>query len=200
VSNREGADDDQADPVPTWPVADIAAAWHRELPGVRTDSIEIITPLWRIGKLLADDRRRTLAGLGIDPSTLDLLAVIRRAGPPYELTTREITRRTLVTAGAVSQRVARAEQAGLVQRARSAASRRAIAVRLTPAGHARIEATVRQLLEHEADLIAALTPGERGTLAGVLSRLLGSLSVPDSGGDDGPGLVLDGGEVLGPAE
>jgi DNA-binding MarR family transcriptional regulator len=197
VSNRAG-DDDEA--VPAWPVADMAAAWHRELPGVRTDSIEIITPLWRIGKLLADDRRRTLARLGIDPSTLDLLAVIRRAGPPYELTTREITRRTLVTAGAVSQRVARAEQAGLVERAPSSLSRRAIAVRLTRAGHARIEATVRQLLEHEADLIAGLTDAERDTLAGVLGKLLGSLSAPDRGGDDGPGLLLDGGEMLGPAE
>jgi DNA-binding MarR family transcriptional regulator len=204
VSNRDG-DEDAAGPVPTWPVADMAAAWHRELPGVRTDSIEIITPLWRIGKLLADDRRRTLARLGIDPSTLDLLAVIRRAGPPYELTTREITRRTLVTAGAVSQRVARAEQAGLVERAPSSASRRAIAVRLTPAGHARIEATVRQLLEHEADLIATLTAAERGTLASVLGKLLGSLSAPDgsapdSSRDDGPGLLLDGGEMLRPAE
>ncbi|HVT66284.1 MAG TPA: helix-turn-helix domain-containing protein, partial [Trebonia sp.] len=96
------------------PAADIAAAWRRELPGVRADSIEIITPVWRIAKLLADDRRRTLAALGIDPSTLDLLSVIRRAGPPYELTTREITRRSLITAGGVSQRVARAERAGLV--------------------------------------------------------------------------------------
>jgi DNA-binding MarR family transcriptional regulator len=200
VSNRDGAADDPAEPIPTWPVADIAAAWHRELPGVRTDSIEIITPLWRIAKILADDRRRTLSRLGIDPSTLDLLSVIRRAGPPYELTTREITRRTLVTAGAISQRVARAEQSGLVERAPSSASRRAIAVRLTPAGHARIEAAVRQLLEHEADLIATLTATERATLVGVLGKLLGSLSIPDSGGDDRPGLLLDGGQMLGPAE
>src|SRR5690348_11098848 len=145
-----------------WPAADIAAAWQRELPGVRTESIEIITPLWRIAKLLADDRRRTLAELGIDPSTLDLLSVIRRSGPPYELTTREITRRTLVTAGAVSQRVARAEQAGLVERSPSPASRRAVAVRLTDAGHRLIESTVRRLLDHEAALVGGLAPGERG--------------------------------------
>jgi DNA-binding MarR family transcriptional regulator len=163
-------------PVPTWPAADIAAAWHRELPGVPTDSIEIITPLWRIAKLLADDRRRTLVRLGIDPATLDLLSVIRRAGPPYELTTREITRRTLVTAGAVSQRVARAERAGLVERAPSSASRRAVAVRLTPAGHARIEAAVRELLEHEAGLVAALTAPERATLADALGQLLRDLT------------------------
>jgi len=138
---------------------------------VRTGSIEVITPVWRIAKVLADDRRRTLAGLGVDPSTLDLLSVLRRAGPPYELTNREISRRTLVTAGAVSQRVARAEQAGLVVREPSSRSRRAVSVRLTGAGHARVEATVFQLLEHEAGLISALTDAERTVLTGLLIKL-----------------------------
>ncbi|MEQ0559669.1 MarR family transcriptional regulator [Amycolatopsis sp. NEAU-NG30] len=161
-----------------WPAADIAESWQRELPGVRTESIEIITPVWRIAKLLADDRRRTLAALGIDASTLDLLSVIRRSGPPYELTTREITRRTLVTAGAVSQRIARAEQAGLVERSPSSASRRAVGVRLTEEGHRLIESTVRQLLEHEAELVAGLTPAERGALTGLLAKLEDTLTGP----------------------
>jgi DNA-binding MarR family transcriptional regulator len=171
-----GAGDYAGGPVTRWPAADIAAAWRRELPGVLTESIEIITPLWRVAKLLGDDRRRTLAALGVDASTLDLLSVIRRSGPPYELTTREIARRTLVTAGAVSQRVARAERAGLVTRAASPGSRRAVAVRLTPAGHELIEATVSRLLAHEAQLIAALTPAERAALAGSLAKLERSLT------------------------
>ncbi|MET7395003.1 MarR family winged helix-turn-helix transcriptional regulator [Dactylosporangium sp. NPDC005572] len=172
------ADDYPMGPPSTWPAADIAAAWERELPGVPTGSIEVVTPVWRIAKVLADDRRRTLTRLGVDPSTLDLLSVIRRSGPPYELTTREITGRTLITAGAVSQRVARAEQAGLVERAPSTASRRAVAVRLTPAGHRLIEATVRELLGHEDDLIAALTDAERAALVGLLAKLERTLVPP----------------------
>ena len=176
ASTHPEAGDYPGEAAARWPAAEIAAAWRRELPGARTESIEVITPVWRIAKVLADDRRRTLAALGVDPSTLDLLSVIRRAGPPYELTTREIARRTLVTPGAVSQRVARAELSGLVQRASSSASRRAVAVRLTEAGHALIEATVRQLLEHEADLIGALTAGERAALTGFLAKLERALS------------------------
>lgn len=92
--------------------ADIAAAWRRELPDVPTGSIEVITPLWQAAKRLADDRRRTLARMGVEPATLDLLSTLRRAGPPYELTSRELTERSMVTAGAISQRLARAEDAG----------------------------------------------------------------------------------------
>jgi DNA-binding MarR family transcriptional regulator len=176
VSTQDGAGEYPPDSVPRWSAAGIAAAWQRELPGVRTESIEIITPLWRIAKVLADDRRRTLARLGIDPSTLDLLSVIRRSGPPYELTTREITRRTLVTAGAISQRIARAEQAGLVCRSPSAASRRAVGVRLTESGHALIESTIRQLLEHEATLIDTLPQADRTILTALLATLERSLT------------------------
>ncbi|MFI9389003.1 MarR family winged helix-turn-helix transcriptional regulator [Kutzneria sp. NPDC052558] len=164
------------DPPSSWPVSDIVDSWNRELPGARTDSIAVITPLWRTAKALADDRRHTLADLGLDSSTLDLLSVIRRAGPPYELTTREITRRTLVTAGAISQRIARAEDAGLVERSPSTASRRAVAVRLTDAGHRLIEATVRRLLEHESRLVASLTETERTVLADCLAKINAALA------------------------
>lgn len=175
MSNSSSADAYPLGPPARWPASDIAASWRRELPGVRAEAVEIITPLWRIAKILADDRRRTLASLRIDGATLDLLSVIRRAGPPYELTTREIARRTLITPGAVSQRVARAEESGLVKRQPSPASRRAVAVRLTDSGHALIDATVRPLLDHETDLVGALTDDERRALTAVLSKLEQSL-------------------------
>ncbi|WP_280399098.1 MarR family winged helix-turn-helix transcriptional regulator, partial [Nocardia carnea] len=96
--------------------AEIAAAWERELPGARTESIHLFTPLWRVAKLLTEERQRTLRRLGVDDATLDLLSTLRRSGPPYRLTTRQIAARSLVTAGAISQRLARAEAAGLITR------------------------------------------------------------------------------------
>jgi DNA-binding MarR family transcriptional regulator len=155
-----------------YPAAEIARAWQRERPGTPTDSIEIVTPLWRLAKLFADDRRRLLADLGIDPATLDLLSVLRRAGAPYELSTREISRRTLVTAGAISQRVARAEESGLVSRRTAGDGTRAVVVTLTPTGHDLIERTVDQVLTREAELVASLSPAGRAQLAGQLQELL----------------------------
>lgn len=159
----------------------IAAAWERELPGVPVSSIGVITPLWRIAKALADDRRRTLHRIGIDPATLDLLSTLRRAGAPWSLTTRELAAQTLVTAGAISQRVARAEREGLVARSSSDAGRRAVAVTLTDAGHELVERSVRELLTHEDGLIAGLSGEDRRALAGLLGRLAAVLdNGPDS--------------------
>lgn len=155
-----------------YPAAAIAEAWQRERPGTPTDSIGIVTPLWRLAKLFADDRRRLLTELGIDSATLDLLSVLRRAGTPYELNTRQLAERTLVTAGAISQRVGRAEQAGLVERRTETDGSRAVIVSLTKSGHALIERTVDQVLTRESELVSSLTATERDLLAGKLQSLL----------------------------
>lgn len=66
-------------------VDDIQRAWLRERPGTPVASIGVITRIWRIGKLLDDDRRRTMLALGMDAATRDLLSTLRRSGPPYRL-------------------------------------------------------------------------------------------------------------------
>ncbi|NYF39645.1 MarR family winged helix-turn-helix transcriptional regulator [Streptosporangium sandarakinum] len=156
---------------PTHSPSEIAAAWQRERPGTPTGSIEIVTPIWRLAKLFSDDRVRVLRAAGIDAATLDLLSVIRRSGPPYALSTRELTRRTLVTAGAISQRVARAEREGLVRRAPGTTGRRTVMVSLTDEGHSLIERSVDAVLGREAMLVSGLSDSERDLLAGLLEKL-----------------------------
>jgi DNA-binding MarR family transcriptional regulator len=159
-------------PVPAHSAAGIAAAWRRERPGTPTESIEIVTPIWWLAKLFADDRNRVLRAAEIDAATLDLLSVIRRSGPPYTLSTREIARRTLVTAGAISQRVARAERDGLVQRTPGTTGRRTVLVSLTAEGHALIERSVDAVLGREATLVGCLSERERTSLIALLDKLM----------------------------
>ncbi|MDN0194023.1 MarR family transcriptional regulator [Streptomyces sp. S.PNR 29] len=156
----------------TYPVQDIAAAWERERPGTPVTSIGIVTPIWRLAKLLGDDRRRVLAQAGVDAATLDLLSVLRRSGEPYMLSTRELSRRSLVTAGAISQRVARAERDGLVTRRPGQGRPRTVLVSLTRAGHDLVETTVDQVLGREAELIGGLTPEQQSHLTELLRLLL----------------------------
>ncbi|WP_223199338.1 MarR family winged helix-turn-helix transcriptional regulator [Solihabitans fulvus] len=154
-------------------VAWIQEGWRRELPDVPVESIAVITQVWRIAKVLADDRRRTLAALDMDGATLDLLSTLRRSGPPYELSPGELARRCLLSAGAITQRVARAEAEGLVSTDRGRSGRRTVVVRLSELGRTRNEEVVRQLLAHEQELVELLPAGQRGQLA----ELLGGLQV-----------------------
>ena len=89
---------------------------------------------------------------------------------------RDIAKQTLVSAGAVSQRVVRAERDGLVRRSRSGLDGRGVIVGLTDAGHALVESTVADLLRHEDDLLTGLTPAQRHQLADLLRLLLADLT------------------------
>jgi len=157
------------------PVDATALAWLRERPGTPVAGIGIVTRIWRLAKLMGEDRRRTLAAAEADAATLDLLSVLRRAGAPYRLTTRELAERTRVTAGAISQRVARAEQSGLVERARTSASPRGVTVTLTPDGHELVEELVDRVLGREAELVDCLTAEQQETLTELLRVLLAEL-------------------------
>lgn len=161
----------------------IVKAWLRERPGTPVGAVGIVTRIKRVAKLLEDDHRRRVHRLGIDAATRDLLSTLRRAGPPYRLGAGELARLALLSTGAISQRVARAENLGLVRRARAETDARTVLVELTTAGHALIERTVDDIFRHEQDLLAGLTAQQQHELTALLRILLANLSerldVPD---------------------
>ncbi|WP_458317310.1 MarR family winged helix-turn-helix transcriptional regulator [Mycolicibacterium brisbanense] len=157
------------------PVDAIAAAWRRELPDVSVESIGIVTRVWQIAKMLGDDRARLLRARDADMATLDLLSTLRRHGRPYRMTTRELAAASLITAGAITQRVDRAEKQGLVRRTGRLDSR-AVDVELTERGHETADELVTAVLARECELLQGLSQEQRQQLAGTLKALLGHLS------------------------
>ncbi|GIH20640.1 MarR family winged helix-turn-helix transcriptional regulator [Rugosimonospora africana] len=153
----------------------IADAWQREQPGVPVGSIGVLTRIHQAAKLLADQRRRALTGIGMDAATLDLLSTLRRSGPPYRLSTRELTARCLVTAGAITQRVDRAEREGLVRRLATTPGSRTVPVELTDRGHRAVGDAVSELLAYEQTLLDDLDPAEQEELARLLALFLRGL-------------------------
>lgn len=153
------------------PVEATTTAWARERPGISVEGIGLVTRLWHVAKLCGDQRRRVISEHGADQATLDLLATLRRSGEPYELSPGEIARRTRVTAGAISQRLTRAERDGLVERTRTPGSRERT-VRLLPAGHALVDKLVDQIAALDDDLLHALDSAQRQDLDDVLRILL----------------------------
>ncbi|MEM8824625.1 MAG: MarR family transcriptional regulator [Pseudomonadota bacterium] len=136
----------------------------------------MITRIWRVSKLLSEDRRRTMAELGVEPAIRDLLANLRRSGAPYRLRVGELAKRCRVSKSAITQRVARAEAAGLVLSARAdedvASDQRAVWIELTAEGKAFVDATVESLLHHEEALIEGLGAEDIEQLSILLRRLL----------------------------
>ncbi|MEE1941804.1 MarR family transcriptional regulator [Streptomyces sp. TRM 70361] len=149
--------------------------WARERPDLDVSPMGVIGRLGRAIRLIDAELRRTFAAHGLDAASFDVLATMRRSGPPYRLTPAELMRPAMVTSGAVTQRLDRLEARGLVTRSPSETDGRVVHVTLTDEGRALIDRVLPDHLATEHRVLAGLTDARRGELAGLLRELLESL-------------------------
>ncbi|ROZ88027.1 MarR family winged helix-turn-helix transcriptional regulator [Gordonia sp. OPL2] len=154
-------------------VDDIEDAWLRERPGMDVSSVGVITRIWRLGRHFEQERNRRLGELGTDRVTLDVLAMLRRAGEPYRLTAGELTQAALITSGGISGRLDKLERAGLVTREFHPKDRRRVNVQLTKDGMTLVDHVVSDLMTHESRLLRdRLNKANQEKLSGLLRTLL----------------------------
>jgi DNA-binding MarR family transcriptional regulator len=146
--------------------------WREERPDLDTSPLEVLSRVSRLAKHLERRRAGIFSSYGLDLGTFDVLAALRRSGPPYELTPGLLLGPTLVTSGTMTNRVDRLEEAGLVERRSDQRDRRGVLVRLTDAGRARVDACLTDLLADEENLLAGLPSPKREQLASLLRTLL----------------------------
>jgi DNA-binding MarR family transcriptional regulator len=139
----------------------------------------VIGRLHRIAGRLTNELTVVYAQYGLTEGEFDVLAALRRAGTPYERAPGEIALHTMVTTGAVSKRVDRLEQAGLVRRRRNDDDGRGRMVRLTPAGKRLIDKAFTAHIANEQRLLAALSPSEADQLESLLTTWLARIEPSD---------------------
>lgn len=169
--------------------------WHAERPDLDVTPMAVIGRLSIASRLVDSHLARTFAAHDLDAASFDVLATLRRAGPPYQLSPTQLTRAAMVTTGAVSQRLDRLQARGLVTRTPSASDGRGVQVTLTPAGREAIDRALPDHLATEQRLLAALDPDQRDALAGGLQQLI--RSIQDPGTDQEP-VVQDTGRHAAP--
>src|SRR6185312_11003290 len=117
-------------------------------------------------------QRATFARHGLDAPSFDVLAALRRAGAPYQLTPTALMRTALVTSGAITQRLDRLEERGLITRTRSEADGRAVVVTLAAAGRRALDAALPDHLATERKLLEGLDDDDLDQLADLLRKFL----------------------------
>jgi Transcriptional regulators len=153
----------------------ILEQWTRERPDLDCSPMGIIGRITQLQREVHLAQRATFARHGLDAPSFDVLAALRRAGTPYQLTPTALMRTALVTSGAITQRLDRLEERGLITRTRSDADGRAVVVTLTRAGRDALDAALPDHLQTERGLLEGLTAAELEQLAGLLRRLLVTL-------------------------
>lgn len=150
----------------------LIAAWRRERPDLDVAPLEVLSRVSRLARHLDRARRTAFAQHGLEPWEFDVLAALRRSGPPYELSPGTLLAQTLVTSGTMTARVDKLASRGLVTRRRDDQDRRAVHVALTDAGRTTVDAALEGLLTHERNILAALPDNDQTVLADLLRTLV----------------------------
>lgn len=161
-------------------VARILSQWQRERPDVDVSPAAVIGRLHRLGDRLRVDIIEVYRRHGLTEGEFDVLAALRRQGAPFELAPGELAQHTMVTTGAISKRLDRLEEAGLVVRRGNAADGRGRIVQMTAAGQRVFDQAFTEHMRNESRLIAPLDDQERAELERLLTAWLSRLEQPDS--------------------
>jgi DNA-binding MarR family transcriptional regulator len=154
----------------------IIEQWRRERPEIDHAPIGVVGRISRLAREIEARLEAVYREHGLEPGWHDVLATLRRTGPPYQLRPSDFTGSLMLTSSGATKRLDRLERAGLVERTPDPDDRRGVIITLTEAGHELIDRVTEAHMANEARLLEGLTPAERNRLAALLRKL--GLSLP----------------------
>ena len=149
----------------------ILEQWRRERPDLDPSPIGVIGRISRLARELEQRLEPVYREHGLEPGWHDVLATLRRTGPPYRLRPTEFSSALMLTSSGTTKRLDRLEQAGLIERAPDPEDRRGILITLTDKGRELIDSVTDAHLANERRLLAALSESEQARLADLLRKL-----------------------------
>lgn len=114
----------------------------------------------------------TLVKFGLNSGEWKALNQLQLADPPHQHSIGQLAAWAELSSGAMTNRVDRLENAGLVRRVPDPNDRRGVLVELTDAGHKVWEDALRAGAANEALVAAALSADEKRQLNSLLRRLM----------------------------
>lgn len=153
-------------------VSDYLAQWRRERPDLDPAPMGVVGRLTRANEVVGRALAAYFAEHGLQRGEFDVLATLRRSGPPYTLTPGRLAESTMISSAAITNRLTRLEDKGLLVRRTDPSNRRNVLVALTDEGLELVDRLVEGHLENERRVLAPLTAQEQARLAGLLERFL----------------------------
>ena len=123
-----------------------------------------------------------LGRAGLELFEYDVLSALRRQGKPFQLSATALARQTGMSTGAMTNRIDKLEDRGLVVRRTGETDRRSVVVSLSREGRRLIDAAILLRLEAADASLQGISTAERRRLADLLRKVrLGLASNRQSG-------------------
>ena len=150
----------------------ILEQWKRERPDLDCSPMGPIGRLKRCTMLLEPRIEAAFVRHDLVRWEFDMLATLRRAGPPFTLSPTQLFSTLMITSGTMTHRLKALEKRGFITRLPNPEDARSMLVALTPVGRERIDEAVETHVDNERQLLAGLSDSERLQLDQALRVLM----------------------------
>lgn len=148
--------------------------WQRERPDLDLSAMAVFGRLAQVTRVVESAVEQVFTRHGLRQGEFDVLAALRRSGPPYTLIPSELSAVLMMSRAGMTNRLDRLEAAGLVERSLDPADRRSFRVALTDEGRRVIDATLTEHAAILARLADGLSPDDAADLIRILRTMLPS--------------------------
>ncbi|AMF92075.1 MarR family transcriptional regulator [Vibrio fluvialis] len=152
----------------------VLSQWQQERPQLNTLPMSIMGRMMRLTKHLETAVAEVHKRYGLKMGEFDVLATLLRAGAPYRLTPSELLASMMLTSGAMTNRLDKLEQKGLIHRLHSTADRRSIEVQLSDEGLDVVNELVIEHVKIQEKLVEGLSGDDQQQLTQLLKFWLSS--------------------------
>jgi DNA-binding MarR family transcriptional regulator len=152
-------------------VDEILEQWSEERPELDTASLGVVIRVMSLYREFLREATLALEEVDLELFEYDVLSALRRQGEPFALPATALARATGMSSGAMTNRVDRLEERGLVGRRRDEHDRRGVVVSLTSRGRRKIDAAIQLRLDVADESLAEISPDERAALADLLRKV-----------------------------
>lgn len=128
-------------------VTAIISQWERERPDLDFRPMSLFVALARSHDLASGQIDRLAASHGLTRGMFDVLATLRRSGPPYSLTPKQLSASLLLSGAGMTSRLDSLEKLQLVTRVPEPTDRRSLQIRMTRRGMSLVDKILPELLE-----------------------------------------------------
>ncbi len=146
--------------------------WRGERADLNPAPLGVVSRVLMLAKHLEQSADHALRHFGLSLWQFDVLAALRRSGPPFVLSPSRLTQLVTLTSGAMTNRIDRLEELGLVRRESDPADRRGVLVVLTETGKRLADDAIPERLEDAGRAVAGLSEPEREMLGELLRKMI----------------------------
>ena len=154
---------------------ELVSQWAAERPDLDSAVMAEVARLLTVARLIGGRLAEYAGEQGLQVGEADVLLTLRRSGDPYRLSPTRLAESLLISTGAMTNRLDRLEERGLVKRQRHPSDRRSLEIQLTSKGKKLVDEVIGGHVENEREMLSVLSDREREQLTRITRKLLAHL-------------------------